>query len=181
MARIFIAISLPNEIKEELEDIKQNLVNSFPDGVGLAVGKWVKKENLHITMLFIGDADENRIVEVSQKIKEAIEGQVSFKIKINRVGLGAKEKGIPRLIWAEVGESKELESIAKKLGSPNFKAHITLARIKAWQWKQIDPEEMPNVEQDLDIEFETKSIDIMESKLKRTGAEYSLLESIIFI
>ena len=54
----------------------------------------------------------------------------------------------------------------------------TLARIKQWVWKRIEPDERPDVERDLDLSFEVGSIDIMESKLKRSGPEYILLKSI---
>jgi 2'-5' RNA ligase len=58
-----------------------------------------------------------------------------------------------------------------------FSPHITLARIKQWDFKRIDPEERPQVEEDINFNFSVDSIEIMESQLKRSGAVYSILES----
>ena len=60
----------------------------------------------------------------------------------------------------------------------NFSPHITLGRIKTWQLRQIDPEERPEINEDIDLTFEVKSIEIMESRLKRGGVEYTILESV---
>ena len=56
--------------------------------------------------------------------------------------------------------------------------HITLGRLKQWEFRAIEPEERPEVNEEIDLSFEVSFIDIMESRLKRGGAEYAILESI---
>ena len=68
--------------------------------------------------------------------------------------------------------------ILKKIEKREFSPHITLARIKTWQWREIEPEERPEIEREIDLNFEVNSIEVMESAIKRTGAEYNILESI---
>ena len=58
-----------------------------------------------------------------------------------------------------------------------FSPHITLGRIKTWEWKNIEPEERPEVKEDIDLNFQVDSIEVMESQLKKSGAEYAILES----
>ncbi len=49
--------------------------------------------------------------------------------------------------------------------------------MKTWQWKQIEPEERPDVAEEINLNFEVDSIEVMESVLKRGGPEYTVLES----
>lgn len=96
----------------------------------------------------------------------------------------------PRMIWVEGEKSKELASlkadVQKVLIGSNvkfeqedrvFSPHITLGRIKTFQWNQIEPEERPEVNQDINLEFEVTSIEVMENRLKRAGPDYEILES----
>ena len=172
--RVFIAINLPEEVKEELKRILQEIRGSFP----FEIGKWVKKDNLHLTLLFLGRTKHEKLLEIIQKTKQACENIKPFKLKITKVLYGPPKTFPPRLIWIELAENSMIEQIAKNLGANKFLSHITVCRIKAWQWKTIEPEEQPAINQELDLEFKVKSIDIMESKLHRTGPEYIKLESI---
>ncbi|PIX88575.1 MAG: hypothetical protein COZ30_00470, partial [Candidatus Nealsonbacteria bacterium CG_4_10_14_3_um_filter_36_16] len=58
--------------------------------------------------------------------------------------------------------------------------HITLGRIKQWEFRQIEPEERPEVNEEINLTFEVNSIEVMESELKRGGSEYTILESFPF-
>lgn len=178
MKRIFIAINLPEQVKDELEKAKQEIIESFPEEVGKRVGKWARKENLHVTLLFIGSVKDEKVLEVLSRTKQAVNGSKPFVVELDKIVYGAVNRGVPRLIWAEIKHNKDLARLADKLGSKRFRGHITLARVRQWVFKQIEPEERPEIERELDLSFEVKSVDIMESALKRTGAEYKILESI---
>ena len=96
----------------------------------------------------------------------------------------------PRMIWVEGERVKELSDLKSALENSlsgsgirfeaenrEFRPHTTLGRIRTWEWRQIEPEERPEVEEEISLSFEVKSIEIMESRLKRGGAEYSVLET----
>jgi len=55
-----------------------------------------------------------------------------------------------------------------------FAPHITLCRINAWQWKQIEPEERPEINENIDLLFTVESIEVMESELKKGGPQYTI-------
>jgi 2'-5' RNA ligase len=129
--RCFIAIDIPEEIKEKIMKIEKELEEKIKESA-----KFVERENLHITLKFLGEIEENK----AQKIKEIINSIpfTPFKIKLKGVGVFPNEKFI-RVIWIG-GESKELEDIAKyldeKLKSEKFKSeefiiHLTIARVKS--------------------------------------------------
>ncbi|MDI6883270.1 MAG: RNA 2',3'-cyclic phosphodiesterase [Patescibacteria group bacterium] len=192
--RIFIAINLPEGIKRELENLEKEIAALFPEELRGTMIKWVKKENLHLTLLFIGSVPDPAIPKISQIIKEIAQKQPSFSLKFNKLSYGPPRIIPPRLIWLDLERKKELLELAEKLKKEmkiagilrkaeqrEFSPHITLARIRTWQWRQIAPEERPEVEREIDLNFEVKSVEVMESVLKRTGAEYFVLESIKLI
>ena len=180
--RVFVAVNLPKNIKNKLGEYQDEWTE-------LPVRR-TKKENLHITLIFLGYLLDEDIPEVNQVAGEAASKSKTFLINLNKICYGPPKKLPPRLIWAEGEESKELDQLKNNLEkllttaekappsiNRTFLPHITLGRIKAWEWKQIEPEERPRIEKEINLNFEVSSIDIMESRLKREGAEYIILES----
>ncbi|MCL5011132.1 MAG: RNA 2',3'-cyclic phosphodiesterase [Patescibacteria group bacterium] len=190
MKRLFIAISLPSEIKKELAGLQAEIKNSFPMEIGGAVAKWVAPENLHITLFFIGEAEDSKVPEISAIIQKALGSRKKLPVKISRICYGPGQAIPPRFVWLELAKNNDLERLAETLGQEIIKAgvlrqsetrpfsgHITLARIKEWIWRRIEPDEQPQIEKDLDLNFEVKSVYLMESHLKKTGPEYNVLSS----
>ena len=60
----------------------------------------------------------------------------------------------------------------------SFSIHITLARLNAWEFQKIEPEERPMINEVVSLNIPVSSFEVMESTLKRTGAQYSIIESI---
>lgn len=192
--RIFIAINLPEDIKRELANYEQK----WPE----LPAKWTAKDNLHITLEFLGDLTDEELGEVCVVAKEVAQRHGSFSISLNSVSYGPPKRIPPRMVWAEgekslgrspTGEADELSDLKDDLqkyllervafrpddpkGTPSFSPHITLARIKEWEWKKIEPEERPEVNEKIDLVFTVESIEVMESELKRGGPEYTIIES----
>ena len=181
--RLFIAIDLPENIKEKLLS-EQKKYTDLPI-------KWAKKDNLHITLIFIGYVQDGQIVEICQLVKKIAAHYQPFSINLNKICYGPPKIMPPRMIWVQGEKINELTSLKQDLeksltnsginfASENreFHPHITLARLKQWEWQKIDPTERPEINEDISLDFEVKSVEIMESKLKRGGAEYTVLESI---
>jgi 2'-5' RNA ligase len=188
--RLFIAINLPQEIKQELVALEGEIKNSFSEEIGEHVAKWVEPENLHITLLFIGEVGEDKVEKISQIIQDSVGCWQKFEVKMDKICYGPPKAMPPRLIWLEIVKNMDLECLAQTISqkaiegdilrqadSRPFSPHITLARIKEWVWKRIEPEERPQVEQEIDLSFRADSVDLMESVLKRTGPEYAIVQS----
>lgn len=158
--RIFIAINLPEGIKNQLI-LFQSKWPELPC-------RWTKKESLHVTLEFLGYLADEELMELCQKTKEMASVKKSFDVHLNKICYGPPDKKPPRMVWV----------VGKKMKEFNLTPHITLGRIKTWQFRQIEPEERPEVNEDIDLNFEVKSIEIMESQLKREGPEYTVLESV---
>jgi 2'-5' RNA ligase len=189
--RIFIAINLPENIKKKLLAFRRN----WPD----IPAQWTKEYNLHITLVFLGYTRDEDISEIISKTKEAAKGVSHFDITINRICYGPVGKNPPKMIWAVSKNSKELAELKNKLENKlfsginqnmekyiadikkearPFSGHITLARLKQTQLSRLELEEIPEINEEINMNFNVNSIEIMESELKKGGPNYTILESI---
>ncbi len=176
--RIFIAINLPQKIKKKLVDYQ----NKCPE---LPV-KWTRENNIHITLFFLGYVDNDSLSEICTNIKEIGLRHSSFCINLNKICYGPTNKIPPKMIWAVGEKNKELLNLIADLEkilflteqNNHFSLHITLGRIRQMEWRRVEPEERPEVEQDINLKFEVNSIEVMESELRKAGPEYTILESI---
>lgn len=185
--RIFIAINLPESLKKKLWDFRLK----WPD----LPCRWTKKENLHITLAFLGYLSEEDLLEICKITKEVAIKHEPFFINLSKIIYGPPGRPI-RMVWAEGEKSEELGklqgSLENALASSEASAkedsksrpyapHITLGRIKTWEFRQMEPEEKPEIDEEIPpaggLSFEVKSIDVMESQLKKSGPEYTILES----
>ena len=173
--RLFIAINLPGKTKKRLIDYKEkwNQLDSI---------KWVNKNNLHVTLLFIGYVDDDEMYKICQIVKETAKKHESFTINFERIILGPPNK-TPRMFWLQGNESQELanlqgdlqERIEQRHGKRYlFRPHVTLARFTSKALESLSKE----LNEPFVAQISVETIEVMQSNLKRSGAEYSVLESI---
>jgi 2'-5' RNA ligase len=179
--RIFVAINLPEEIKRQLFDYSEKHLD-LP-------AKWTAKDNLHITLEFLGALTDEEIGEVCVITKEVAERHEGFSLNLSQILYGPPKKMPPKFVWAEGEKSEELTMLREDLENsltekvafvPEnrvFAPHITLARISSWEWKGIEPEERPEINEKMDLIFSVESIEVMESELHRDDPRYTILES----
>jgi len=178
-ARSFIAVNLNPEIKEYLTYLQVSL--NFPQ----TKIKWVEKNNLHLTMKFLGDMS----LEQTELIKSGLKGIASrynqFIIKLSsNIGIFPTYK-MPRIIWVGIKEGvNQLEelynSIENDLSNKGFSredkyfsGHITIGRVKFIRDKNNFIQILKRIEIS-NLSQEVKSIDLMGSKLTPNGPIYSI-------
>lgn len=163
--RAFFAVKIP-------EDIRQKIDLRFTKRVPKEKFKAVKKENLHITLLFLGEIKEEAAKKLAEKM-QAIEAK-DFKITLKGAGSFGKNA-----LWAAVSEGKEnLAAIHRKLleitGAPEekFSAHATFARnLSAGAFEVHSIVEKFNSE-NFEESFFAEKIWLIESQLGPSGPEY---------
>ena len=180
--RVFIAINLPEKIKKKLSDYQ----SKWPE---LPV-RWTKLENIHITLVFLGYLTDEEISEACKIVKETASKYSQFIVDLNKICYGPPEKMPPRMIWVQGKKSETLSDLKEDLEKyliestrfsskkREFSPHLTLGRIRQWEFRRIEPEDRPEVEEDISLSFGVNSIEVMESKLKKSGPEYIILESV---
>ena len=180
--RTFIAINFPNDAKEELGRVR----DEFPD----LPCRWTRKENLHLTLLFLGYLNDEEVVETCKTVREVGERHSLFAFELNKISYGPPNKKVPRMVWASGQPTKELTKLNQDLENSlfekisedskegrSFAPHATLARIKQWQLREMESEEIPEIDKEISLRIPVESIEVMESELKREGPEYTILES----
>lgn len=172
-SRIFVALNIPDEAKNNLFDIIYKL---HPD----KNLNWEKKEKIHLTLKFVGDVDNGFLPEIINDLK-FLEQFNTQKLQITEFGFFFRFKE-PKILWAGLKFSDELKLIAKKLDdyftkfgiekeSREFKPHLTLIRIKnnpgdnfinKFKNSKFEP-----------IDFQSNSISLIKSELNPSGSVYT--------
>lgn len=179
--RIFLSLAIPNDVKKQLALYKEKW-HELP-------AKWTSLDNLHITLEFLGNLTDQELGEVCMIVKEVAQRHGGFSITLNKVSYGPDNKIPPKYIFAKAEGSDDffdlkqdmqeylLERISFRPETKKSLIHVTLARILELEWRRIEPDERPNVGEEIDLTFSIESIEVMESVLKKTGPEYVVLES----
>ena len=127
MYRLFIAIDLPDEVKDHLANICY----------GVQGARWVPKDQMHLTIRFLGDVDEPGYHAVSSCLSDVIASQ--FTIALKGVGF-FPPRNKPKLLWAGLERNESLMELRRLIEARlretgiepeerKFAAHITLARL----------------------------------------------------
>jgi len=177
--RSFIAIEFPKEVKDYLYGL-QNKFKKDLKKYNVKIN-WIAKKNLHLTLKFLGDIEEN----VLDKIKERLDNIEfsSFELNIDGIGffpggdylrvifIGLKPEDKVKELQQEIDQ--ELLDISSK--DQEFHAHVTLGRIKSVN----DREKLKNVVYtDIEkIKFNVDKFVLMRSQLSRDGPKYFLLKA----
>jgi len=197
LKRIFLAINLPEEVKKEIKTYQDRVGQELDQACplpGKSVSWMVDPQNLHLTLAFLGNIKEEKLENLYKAVEEAIQGQKSLEINLTKTIYGPPGKIPPRMIWLQIEPTQELSQLKKALDKGmekaegfyfarekrDFSPHITLTRLNTLVWSRIEPEERPVVEEEINLQIRADSLEIMESRLKKSGAEYSILKSFKF-
>ena len=171
--RVFIAIELPEEAKAEIERIQKELKKQ-----NLFEGKLTEKENLHLTLKFLGEIDEAKIEEVKKRLREI--KFPAFNAVLREAGVFSED--FVRIVWIKLegnvtGLQKEVDSALKGLFKPEFRfmSHLTIARVKSVKDKKrlIDYLSSAKIKR---IEFPVSGFALKKSELTEKGPIYTDIE-----
>jgi 2'-5' RNA ligase len=180
-SRTFIALEIKEIIKELLAEVQQK--------IGSEIGgiKWVKPNNLYLTLKFLGPTCEDKIEDISDILINAAGNLNSFNISVS--GLGAfPSSNNPKVIWAGLRADDVLYNIQKDIdisleslgfakGKRPFSPHLTIGRLRDGRAKK----QLKDVFEQIRTEpgsFEADRITFYKSDLMPEGPVYSELKSI---
>lgn len=173
--RLFIAIEIPEQVKDHVVKIKEQLKN--PDDAIT----WVKKDNMHLTLKFLGEVDEGKL----DSIKAAL-GSVkfeSFEASLSDIG-AFPEFNYMRVLWIGLvphdkinAVQQQVERAMKSCGFPTddkFSPHLTIARVKSIKHKAELMEKLKKVQVEK-LSFNVSRIKLIKSTLTPKGPVYEIL------
>ena len=172
-ARLFIAVDIPDEIREKIYRVCNDIGNV----------RWTKQEQLHLTLRFIGDVDVETLPQLSESL-----GKLKFrKFNLTLSGTGFFRPGV---FFLETVESAELLSLKKQIDdilhntlelepeARSFIPHITLARFKnrpsAGKCRSLTEAFEPL----FPLDFKVEEFVIYRSRLSSEGAVHTPLKKI---
>jgi RNA 2',3'-cyclic 3'-phosphodiesterase len=176
--RSFVAVLLPEPVRAGLAAVSAELRGRAP---GLA---WVRADNLHLTLRFLGDVEAVTLGRVREAVTVAAGAVSPFTVTLGGLG-GFPAERAPRVVWAGVvlGAAglgalyAALEEALVARGIPGdrraFHPHVTLARAR-------DPRGAGRLASLLGVgpsfgEVPVRALHLMRAELHPLGARYSVL------
>ena len=178
--RAFIAIELSEEIRSSLAQIESHLKYSGADV------KWVDKDNIHLTLKFLGEITEEKCEKIKSILDDIGKSVKPFEISIKDIGAFPKID-YPHVIWVGldkgVNESKELaekiDDALSKIGFQKetraFTAHLTIGRVKSPKNKDALKEKVGTCKIPTVNAQNISSVILFQSKLTPKGSIYTKL------
>ncbi len=171
-------------------------VDSFPKIIELeneiknsgAMVKLVEPQNIHITLKFLGDTNENLIEKIEEILRTSVQDIKPFEISLRGAGFFPNQNYI-KVIWIGIENTEQLGQIAYKIDDQTsklgfdrekrkFSAHLTIARVKSAKNKD---KLIQIIEKYKEIEFGkiiVNSIKLKQSELTPKGPIYTTLKDI---
>jgi 2'-5' RNA ligase len=188
--RAFIAIELPDEVKETVALIIKRLRPAQYRYV-----KWVAPEGTHMTIKFLGNIYSSQIPQITDIMKTAAGRVPPLELRLGRLGMFPNEQR-PRVIWVALegnteplaAMQREIEKALEPMGfAPEnraFTPHLTLGRVRD-NASADDRKEIGGVVKakkiDYEASFTLRELSLMKSTLTPTGAIYNRLDSAAFL
>ena len=177
--RAFLAIDLDEDLKPKIND----LIKEFQE-IDAKV-KYVELENLHLTLKFFGDIDEEGLNLLTEAIENVVSKFNPFKINIKSCGAFPNKKRI-RVIKLGIEDDSVLKDLHKQLDNEfvqlgfdkdkKFSTHLTIGRVKSAKNKDLIKECIEEFE-DIEIgEMEVNQISLKKSTLTPSGPIYEDLK-----
>ncbi len=184
LIRTFIAVP----VSERLFNLQEKLKATISEKTGKI--RWLRKDQLHLTLKFLGDTTEDSINDVRRIMQNIADEFKPFNVSIQKTGCFPKIER-PRVMWVGVsGELAKLDQLVERiqkklnpLGFPKdenkYYPHITIARAKYPQKKT------PDISTFLDtsfvpIPFQIKKVQFISSELFPNGPVYTILSTHFF-
>lgn len=169
--RLFIAIDLPEELSKGIKSLRQDIK-------GL---KWVKPEQIHLTLNFLGDTPLSLLEQLKSELKEI--KFTPFSLNTAKCGFFPNERR-PSVFWLGLDESPELMQLKAQIDAKleeigivcekrKFVPHITLARIKKRLGKDLVDQLKKSGEKLKGNNFQVEQFILFASELRKEGAMHT--------
>ena len=187
--RAFIAINLPPEILERIEQVSLDLRTRMK----MVPVRWVPTENIHLTLKFLGNVSTANLEILKDILGKVVSNHHECDISVGGIGAFPKPQN-PRVIWIGMEVPQELETLQRnieietaRLGYSRehrpFSAHLTFGRVSRNASAQ-DVHTIAEILEDIKVGFlgatRLRTVYLYRSDLKPEGAKYTPIYSAAF-
>lgn len=184
--RLFVAIPVPNEVKESLRAAQVKLKTVLPPGSTA----WTKPDKMHLTLRFLGNVAPESVPEISRRLCESLSGFGALELICERLGCFPQPR-CPRVVWAWVHDQpyerlaelhRRIDDVvagfAEQPAEARFVGHITLARPR--QIQRAAAEKLARfLEEAASMRFgawQAATVGLLRSELSPQGSRYTTLD-----
>jgi 2'-5' RNA ligase len=179
MVRLFVAVDLPDEVREKILHSQQEIAKSR------ARLTLVDPGIIHLTLKFIGEMPEGKVPEICDALRTV--RRDPFQVRVQ--GVAGNNPRQPRVIWCRLLDRGELaalnakvEEVLAPLGIPRenraFRPHATLARVREFH-KSLTEQMKPLCDTEFGS-FTVNGFTLKQSTLTPRGPVYEDLMEVSF-
>ncbi len=180
--RTFIAIDLDRPVRDSLSRLQEELKSCGADV------RWVKAENIHLTLKFLGDISEETAGDIVSILEKSCTGVSAFDIEVSGVGVFPDIKS-PRVLWAGISGDAALRELHRKIEdgtaslgfrreNRKFVPHLTLGRFRSSGGRKIPADKLEKHRGSRFGPVRVGSVILMKSDLGPGGATYTRIAEI---
>ncbi len=182
--RTFIAVELEPTLRDRCMALQEKLSRA-----GTEV-KWVERENIHVTLLFLGEVQDREIPAVCKAVATVASEQAGFELTLQGVGCFPNARR-PRVVWVGVGQGEaELIALHDALEPPlldlgcyrreerQYTPHITLGRVKGEGPADQLVQALSGFNAWQGGTMAVREIRVLSSELGRDGPTYTVLSTV---
>lgn len=180
--RAFVAANLDSGLKAALAGVQDRLKATRAD-----VG-WVRPDNLHLTLKFLGQVEQDRLGAIGKAVADVAVGCGPVHLVFQGLGAFPRPREA-RVIWIGLSHGAEvltalqarieagLESLGFAREARPFTAHLTLGRVRGPAHREQLARVITGATTEALGEMVLDRIELMKSNLSPGGARYSILQS----
>ncbi len=181
--RLFVAVNLSAEIRQRLAAAQEHLRRARSDV------SWVRVDNLHLTLKFLGETAEERLSPIRQALAAIGREHAAFRFEV--AGIGSFGGRVPRVVWVGVKEGAEpltalaghVEAALADLGFPRerrgFTAHLTLGRVRSPKNVEGLAAGIREIQEEHFGTAPVEAFELIQSELRPSGSVYTVLERFV--
>ena len=180
--RLFVAISPPDAVKEEIEKVQREMRQELPGNFM----RWTKREQFHLTLKFLGNVAGARVGELSDALCGVCGAFKAMRLRAERIGF-FPDMRYPRVAWAWVHDEKDelpklqqaietsTRSFTSEGSEKEFTGHVTIARIQGIKRPQAEilSKLALGMTERFFGEWTADKIELIRSELSSSGARYT--------
>ena len=179
--RTFIGVAIGESIRASAKAMQQTLARCGADV------KWVEPENLHVTLLFLGEIDDTDMVNACRIAAKAAAKEPPFILRVGGVGAFPTPRR-PKVLWGGITEGADalvrlhaaieeplLELGAYRQEERGYTPHLTLGRAAGEVDANLLAVELPNHLSWNAGQTPVEEVLVYRSEMRRDGMEYSVL------
>jgi len=168
--RTFISVDIPRRIQREIKKLQDELPGFE--------GKRTELENLHLTLKFLGEVDEEKIEEIKKRLRDVKFEKFDTKIG----GVGVFSPKFVKIVWVHLKNCNRLQKVIDEALSGMFEkerrfmSHLTIARVKFLKNKNYFLGELDKIKIHPGLKFNVNNFELKKSTLTPEGPVYESLE-----